>query len=70
MVSSLKEEKCAYLLSKEYTTSCEADMLEAEMNSVQYIVEMIMHCERSLTVPHPNESSGKGTKHGCCHLYL
>jgi hypothetical protein len=43
MVSSLKEEKCAYLLSKEYTTSCEADMLEAEMNLYLATSENLPH---------------------------
>ena len=43
MISSLKEEKCAYLLSKEYTTSCQADMLEAEMNLYLATEENLPH---------------------------
>ena len=43
MISNLKEEKCAYLLSREYTTSSQADMLEAEMNLYLATAENLPH---------------------------
>jgi len=43
MVRSLKEEKCAYLLSREYTSSCQADTLEAEMNLYLATSENLPH---------------------------
>lgn len=39
----MKEEKCAYLLSREYTTSCQANMLEAEMNLYMATSENLPH---------------------------
>eukprot|EP00092_Neocalanus_flemingeri_P000284 GFUD01000304.1.p1 GENE.GFUD01000304.1~~GFUD01000304.1.p1 ORF type:complete len:719 (+),score=214.29 GFUD01000304.1:251-2407(+) len=43
MVARLKEEKCAFLLSREYTTSCQADTLEAEMNLYLATSENLPH---------------------------
>ena len=39
----MKEEKCAYLLSRDYTTSNQADMLEAEMNLYLATSENLPH---------------------------
>ena len=43
MIRSLKEERCAYLLSREYTSSCQADTLEAEMNLYLATSENLPH---------------------------
>jgi len=43
MISTLKEEHCAYLLSREYTTSNQADILEAEMNLYLATTENLPH---------------------------
>ena len=39
----MKEEHCAYLLSREYTTSNQADILEAEMNLYLATTENLPH---------------------------
>jgi hypothetical protein len=39
----MNEERCVYLLSREYTTSCQADMLEAEMNLYLATSENLPH---------------------------
>jgi len=43
MINTLKEEQCVYLLSREYTTSNQADTLEAEMNLYLATTENLPH---------------------------